>query len=386
MQKTLFYQLLTPLLLISLFFFCSRKNPTSPITEDSDRYAVELPAGKLPWPHHWPEMTQSEYKKLIEDLWIINNFGLYQSTDDKSMAYFHDGLDIVLDNGTQIYAIESGYVKSLSYATITIGETSGDNPGYGWAYTHVDNPQVKVGDFVRKGDYIAEVNFEGLPHIHLSRVYHPTKGTWDDICETKYLHPDGFFIYKDTQPPVIRRQFFYFPNNSDEMFVPKDTTVVWGDVDIVVGIRDPGEFAHSKDSGYGDRLCVARIEYEISGEHIQPVYRKSFDFTKIILKKKRGVNMMNDERLYIVYKHHSIFHPYGMSWNKFFSYYVITNTDGTGEFGELDISAKQYAWKTAAVDESNNPKFPNGAYIIKVTVYDFVGNSYAASGIVRVMN
>ena len=43
-----------------------------------DPYLVSPPDGKLPWPHHRPDMNQTEYDELMDNLWIINNFGQLQ--------------------------------------------------------------------------------------------------------------------------------------------------------------------------------------------------------------------------------------------------------------------------------------------------------------------
>jgi len=90
---------------------CTRDFGPSPVNEG---YSI-LPPSKLPWPHQKPDLDINDYNVLIKDLWIINNFGQYQGGDTKESLYFHDGLDIVLDNGK----------------------------------------------------YIADINFHGLPHIHL---------------------------------------------------------------------------------------------------------------------------------------------------------------------------------------------------------------------------
>ncbi len=69
---------------------------------------------------------------MMANLFIINNFGQYQGADTKESVYFHDGLDDVLPNGTKIYAVDSGYVKSIDnrieyYKTIIIGNTPGSD-------------------------------------------------------------------------------------------------------------------------------------------------------------------------------------------------------------------------------------------------------------------
>jgi hypothetical protein len=360
-----------------------------------NEYVVTLPEGKLPWPHHRPDMTRSEYDDLLKNLWIINNFGQYQALEDKSLVYFHDGLDIVLDNGTKIYAVESGYVKDIynetsGYGYIVIGESEGDQPGNAWMYVHVTNFQFLVGDHVDQGDYIADIYFEGLEHMHFGKIF-VEDNRWDDYYNWNCVHPDRYFIYKDMHPPIIKVPFYYFKNNSNRLF-NNDTTgklpTLQGDVDIVVGMRDPGEFAHSKENGFGDRLCVARIEYEIASETTLPVYKKSFDFTKMILNNG---DAMGEERVFTVFKHYKLFNnQIGYDfWNKTFSYYIITNAPETAETGELqkiDIAQGNLAWNTAELDESGNPRFPNGLYIITVIAYDALGNSSSASDIVLVGN
>jgi hypothetical protein len=359
-----------------------------------NEYVVTLPGGKLPWPHHRPDMTQSEYDDLLKNLWIINNFGQYQASEDRSLVYFHDGLDIVLDNGTKIYAIESGFVKDIYYETsgygyIVIGDSEGDQPGNAWMYVHVTNFQFLVGDRVNQGDYIADIYFEGLDHVHFGKIF-VEDGRWDDYYNWNSVHPDRYFIYEDTRPPVIKVPFYYFKNNSDRLFRSAETgtpPIVRGEVDIVVGLRDPGESAHSRESGFGDRLCVARIEYEISGETTPPVYKKSFDFTGMILNNG---GESSKERTFTLFKHYTLFHPQigNDFWDKTFSYYIITNAPGpaAGELQEIDIAYRHLAWNTAEPDESGNPRFPDGPYIITVIVYDAVGNSSSASDAVLVEN
>lgn len=366
-----------------------RRSPQD-FSQKDTHSSVILPPGKLPWPHQRPDMTPLEYENLIKDLWIINNYGLYQASEDKSVAYFHDGLDIVLDNGTKLFAIEPGYIKAIQaespgYYSMIIGDTPEDQPGSGWTYVHVNNFQFLEGAFVNQGDYIADVYFFGLEHVHLSRVY-VESGSWKDLSNIRSVHPDKYFVFTDTQPPVIQIPFYYFKNQTDEMFAYSEPPVVRGDVDIVVGMRDPGEFTYSPTYDFGERHCVAKIEYEISGEEIQTIHRKSFDFTKIIIANQ--ADSLGRMRVFTVFKHFMLFYPEFTPslWNKMFSFYVLTNTDEIGNFGMIDPAAGVFAWHTAEKDELGNPKFPDGLYKITVTAYDSTGNSSTASDDVRVMN
>ena len=375
---------------------CAKDSPVGPPSfpepPETLVYNVTLPTGKLPWPHHNPGFTQAEYDKMTSDLFIINNFGQYQAGNTRESVYFHDGLDVVAPNGTKIYAVDSGYVKAITgtdqyYMTIIIGDVQNDGPGKAWTYTHVNNFKVKVGDYVPKGKHIAEIHFQGVPHVHLNRAYF-SSGSWSNWGDLNFVQPDTFFVYNDEDPPVIESPFHYFPNNSDAPFAQANPTIVSGDIDIVVGLREQGAYAHAKDGtivpeGYGDRLSVSRVEWEVLSEGKQVYFRKSFDFSKIVLNSRTE----GYQSVLTVYKYYPVIHPEGTStYDKIFSYYVITNVDGTGDFGEIKTTDADYAWNTRATDTNGNPQFPNGKYAIKVTAYDVKGYHASESDTVEVRN
>ena len=84
----------------------------------------------------------------------------------------HDGIDISAPRGTEVRAIESGRVihsdASLKgYGNMVIVKHSGR---YSSVYAHNRRNLVRVGDFVERGDVIAEVGRTGRassPHLHL---------------------------------------------------------------------------------------------------------------------------------------------------------------------------------------------------------------------------
>jgi hypothetical protein len=359
-------------------------------------YNVSFPKGILPYPHHNPNFTQKEYDSLINNVIIINNFGLYQCGNHPGTAYFHDGLDFVLKKGTKIYAVESGYVKFISessnefYRSIIIGDTKGDEPGNAWVYVHVNNFQVKNGDYVPQGTYIADVHFRGLDHVHLGRAY-LSSGEWSNVQNLNYVQPDKYFIFPDTQPPVIENPFYYFSNNSDGIFLRdslKGITEISGEVDIVTGIREAGQYANTKDGNgwiikdFGDRLCISKIEYEIYKDNILLLSKKSFDFSKLTFNfSKNGY-----KKVLVVYKYRPVIQPNVTSWSRIFSYFIITNTDGTGDATEIKTSDSEYSWNTLQKDSSGNSLFPNGRYSIKVIAYDFKGNRAESTDFIEVNN
>ena len=254
---------------------------------------------------------------------------------------------------------------------------------------HTDNFQVSVGDYVPQGTYIADIHFRGVEHLHLERV-RLSSGSWENASNTVALPLDNFFVYKDAQqPPYIETPFYYFHNDSDEPFPHGNPTVVSGKVDIVVGMREAGHYAHGHAAqsfclplGYGDRLCIARIEYEITRPDGRSRYHSSFDFSQIALKYAyRGLG-----GFFSVYKFYPVLHPGGPTgWDKIFSYYIITNTDGTGTFDGFPFSDEACCWDTTATLRGA-PLYPDGEYTITVTAYDYMGNKTTKTGKVRVEN
>ncbi|MBN1256356.1 MAG: hypothetical protein JXA52_01480, partial [Planctomycetes bacterium] len=72
---------------------------------------------KLPWPYQRPGLKPKEIAQLNREVWVINDFPLYQSDEEGGWCYIHGGLDIVLDNGTKIYAMKKGWVKAIHWSS-----------------------------------------------------------------------------------------------------------------------------------------------------------------------------------------------------------------------------------------------------------------------------
>lgn len=350
-------------------------------------YQVVFPQGKLPWPHHAPGLDETGYQQLQDELWIINNFGQYQCGDAPEDCYFHDGLDIVLSNGTSIYAIVPGSVKSITgngpyYWSVVLEDL--DQPGWAWIYTHISPDEgLEVGDVLEKGACLGAVSFQGLEHLHLTRAYLREGGAWSRFTDWFTISPDPYFIYTDHSPPVIETPFHFFRNNYSERFTRADTTTVRGEVDIVVGIRDPGLHAHSKMNSYGDRLCVSRIEYEVYKEGAFLERHIAFDFSRMHLNRDNLA-----DKVATVFKFHREMNPdfEVADWNRFVSYYIITNSNGSGNFEPGEVGDAKFSWDTAAVDELGERQYPDGLYSIRVHAWDYSGNASVEESVVRVDN
>lgn len=343
---------------------------------------------RLPWPHELPGLTAEERDKFNRQVWVINDFPLYQADREGKRRYFHGGFDIVADNGTRIYAMKDGWVKSVRGSSIVIADRQDDSPCYGWDYGHLGSIQFGVGDFVKAGTWIGEIKFRGLPHIHLTRVFSEGKhwGAWSYDCP-----PNAHFTYVDKEPPHIKTPFLFFKNNSDTLIEPTEpgVTTVGGKVDIVVGMRDGGLFAHSNESGFGDRLAVAWIDYEItpvSDDENNGHRFRSFDFTKIRIRKGYRGRTYGTELTKVVYKHSTLCESTPRGGNKVCMYYVITNCPKDEPPRELQTDHRDHSWNTAEHDDDGRPIYPNGTYEIKVTAHDFTGNHSSAVTKVRVAN
>lgn len=330
----------------------------------------------LPWPHEAPGLSEAERQQLAESVWIINDFPLYQG--DERMAYFHTGLDFVLDNGTPIYAMEDGWVKSIAHGAVAVVATKGPEPAFGWYYVHLGDIQVDVGQYVPRGTFIGKVEFDGLPHIHLDKLYSqdPYWGEWQYT-----LMPNGHFTYPDDEPPVIQTPYYFFRNESDDVFAPDASGIIAvnGDVDIVVAMREQGLYAHARDNGYGDRLGVAKVEYGIrSVESGKEDLCASFDFTGLVIKNSPTHRDYNTELTKIAYKHPRLFGPDTTRGNKSLSYYIITNAPADEPARELEEDHSKLCWRTS--------DYPDGEYAITVYATDFRDHTASASMTVTVKN
>jgi hypothetical protein len=356
------------------------------------QYRVAPPAGKLPWPQHDPAFSPEQYEAMLRDLYIANNFALLQAGPEPSSSYLHHGIDVVLDNGTPIHAVQSGYVRSIMdspqaefYKWILIEDA--DAPGEGWGYAHVDDFRVKVGDHVPQGTRIASVRFRGLEHVHVDRIRRPEGGDWRDLYSLVNEQPESYFVYDDTQPPVFFERTFYFRNQSDGVFAPPASggrVTVSGDVDVVVGVRDPGEHGHSRRFPVDDRQAPARLEYAIAPLGGTAPRRASFDFRTLRIPRLRNEAPV----VTTVFKFHRTVIPTNVpsAFESRMAFYVVTNVPEGGRAGMVDPTDAALSWRTAERRADGTPRYPDGEYVVTVWAYDFRGNVASRSDTVRVRN
>lgn len=125
--------------------------PNTPITESreilSGEVAAEFPSISLSWP-------------LPDDSGTIS---VYYGEKD------HNGVDIVAEAGTSIFAAASGTVLSAGFDANEGNFVLIDHGGYHTLYCHCKSVSVKEGDIVSAGDCIGSVGSTGMatgPHLH----------------------------------------------------------------------------------------------------------------------------------------------------------------------------------------------------------------------------
>jgi hypothetical protein len=356
---------------------------------------VPPPAGKLPWPQHAPSFDRARYEAMLRALHLANNFGLYQSGTERETAYLHDGLDVVLPNGTPIHAVEAGYVRHIdaaveNYKTVLVEDA--DEPGRGWGYTHVDDFRVRVGEYVPQGALLATVRFRGVEHVHLDRLHVPPGGDWTRYLSLTHTQPDTFFVYTDTEAPRFEGPFRYFRNDSDSAFARSAAGVtVSGDVDVVVGLRDVGEYARAGTNPVSDRLAVTRVDYAVVPLGAPPgaaaaARQVAFDLSALEIPRlgSRREYLLNE----VLFKFYPVIHPGGQPawWQTRTSYYVVTNAPPGGRRGRMTADDRALSWRTAERDAGGAARYPDGAYVVTVWARDFRGNEATRGDTVQVRN
>ncbi|HEX9636973.1 MAG TPA: M23 family metallopeptidase [Acidobacteriota bacterium] len=349
-------------------------------------------SARLPWPHEPPGASASEREALRDQVFIINNFGLYQASNLPAESYFHDGLDIVLPKATPIYALADGVVRDRFEPAVagwrSIAVEDLDQPGFGWIYVHTDGFRHPVGDVVRRGEQIAEIaDFDGSEHIHLSRAFVPDGRSWSRLQSHHNRFADDLFELRDVEPPRIQGPLYLFRNQTGELLPASDGELVaTGDVDIVVAIRDGGHYAHSKDPAFppsaGDRLAPAVVRCEVLNSGGERVAQWTRDLTRMVLRWEESQSAIwAPERVMVVFKSHL-----EIPNAQYNSYFVLTNSDGINAGGEVQPTDTAYAWRTAATDLAGERLFPDGRYRIRITAWDSVGNRSSRNQRVLVRN
>jgi hypothetical protein len=296
----------------------------------------------------------------------------------------HAGLDIMKDAGTEVRAVDDGWVAAIStnypewktHHFFVVARTK--DGGEGWCYVHVDpgTYPFRVGDRVERGTVLGKlVDFrvgasEGADHLHLHYVRFAKKedGTVD---VDSLVDPLAFFEYADTTAPTIHAPVrFVTARTLDEFPDEKDVYTVAGDVDVIAGISD---FA---DDARGCNWMVPVVTIEIRGEGARP-------WRKLVLDQRGEIGDVKAAgALYLKHDDAKRWRA-GLPPFPVVHFVIATHTDGDGVLERADVLQ---CWSTASVDEKGERRFPNGTYEVTIRAFDLKGNVGMRTARVRVQN
>ena len=333
---------------------------------------VKVALKQLDWPFPGDARAQN----------IWNN---YQQPSD---VYIHAGLDLLQPAGTEVKAVDDGFVAVIgtnypdwtTHHFFVVTEKRGGNEG--WCYTHVDPATFtfKTGDAVRRGQVLGKlVDFhvganKGVDHLHLHYVRFAAggkgkgpaaaDGALGGIETTSLVDPLLFFRWEDTAAPAVEEPIRFVREGPLREFDKggDGVPVVGGLVDIIAGISDRAY------DGHGGTWMVPVVTLEVAGGQAKP-------WRKLVLDQRGAIEDARQSLpLYLS-------HQEKQRWLKgrppfpVIHFLKVTNTDGDGV---IEAGDRAQTWDTRTV--------PDGVYEVTVRAWDLKGNGAARTAGVRVAN
>jgi len=134
--------------------------------------------------------------KPMEGVYSPNGFGV-RMHPVLGVFKLHEGLDIINDVGTSVFASGNATVEFAGQSGGGLGTVMILNHGYGYQtlYAHLSKTLVREGDRVKRGELIAKSGRTGLvsgPHLHYEVHYkgvrrNPVDYFLDDVHPQQYL-------------------------------------------------------------------------------------------------------------------------------------------------------------------------------------------------------
>lgn len=133
--------------------------------------------------------------KPMSGVYSINGFGM-RIHPVLRVYRMHEGVDIIGDVGTNVYAAGDGTVRFAGRTAGGYGVVVEVTHGYGYSslYAHLSRALVREGQAVKRGELIAKSGRSGLvsgPHLHYEvryqgRKHNPIDYFFDDIDAARY--------------------------------------------------------------------------------------------------------------------------------------------------------------------------------------------------------
>ncbi|MFN0157884.1 MAG: M23 family metallopeptidase [Bacteroidota bacterium] len=133
--------------------------------------------------------------KPMQGYYSVNGFGM-RVHPVLRVYRMHEGVDIINDVGTNIYATGDGVIRYAGRTQGGYGTVVDITHGYGYSslYAHLSKVMVRPGQRVRRGELIGKSGRSGLvsgPHLHYEvrlngRKQNPVDHFFDDIDAARY--------------------------------------------------------------------------------------------------------------------------------------------------------------------------------------------------------
>ncbi|MBU8933312.1 MAG: peptidoglycan DD-metalloendopeptidase family protein [candidate division Zixibacteria bacterium] len=325
----------------------------------------------------WPVQPDSSVHK------VSALFGTYLENPGNP-PFMHSGIDIEVPFGTPVYAIKSGYVKTVmtrppgemgySMWRVFIGDSAGTIPCEAIMYAHLVEssiPYFVPDQWVEEGELIGLVvnwsNPDIIIHLHMSIVRY--QGTWQDWADgwDYWVYSgnplDMIDIIDDSDLPyfdnALGDQLFAFCDNNGSTYFSEEGTIS-GEVDIVCAAYDAYHSYHWKNIPY-------MIEYKIEGDSSIP-WTVSTYFTE-----PTGTYTEMSDYVSVIYQDDAVCNT-SFGSEQFF-YFNLTNTNSDTVVEQSDTN---FCWQTTY--------FHDGNYTVFARATDKGGNSIVDSMIVTLDN
>jgi peptidase M23-like protein/flagellar hook capping protein FlgD len=348
--------------------------------------------GGCPWPFA-PTSEPSPVANLMEDWQDFDFF----------TPYFHGGLDIRADAGTQIHACVAGTVVNVdNYPTFGVLKWEiaiQDAQGYIWQYHHVDPASItlKKGDPVAQGQVIGtvvswpyQVNGYYYDHLHLNvtRWYGPGSFTYPYTDGWVHYNPLNFLTQGSYHDIIAPEEFdmYFAANGSNTPFAADSdpgTPNVNGNIDVLAHLRDHRTTVVPAN-GQPYELSPYELAYSIVPIST-PCGMGFLPRTRLIrFDAMPGGKIVNTQTgvLETIYKYKVNYAGvtgthYNYSEQNYF--YALTNVHN----GYPDST--NGSWNTAQLT-SLGPLYPDGTYSVKCYAKDWDGNETVTPVTVQVSN
>lgn len=133
--------------------------------------------------------------KPMEGYYTLHGYGM-RIHPVLGVFRMHEGVDIINDVGTKVYATADGIVRYAGRTEGGYGAVVDIDHGFGYSsvYAHLSRISVRSGQSVKRGDLIAKSGRSGLvsgPHLHYEirkngRKFNPVDFFFDDVDAAQY--------------------------------------------------------------------------------------------------------------------------------------------------------------------------------------------------------